>query len=234
MQLQERMTGSNCFATVLLPLLAFGGEALAARPRIVARNDGVEVTGLPAVSADREVIAHLEPFEASSDADLVAVVFLRVADGTATDRFLVQQHDDDGRLLPPPSDGRGATPWRRARELTLGLERRGFRPLASIGETTWDRDPTQTIRGEGLRISQRRYQVTVRDDRDGRARWTGRLREMVAFCGMSDEHPRSVPPRVQNGWIDLASGAGLLEYGHVYASCMCPSDLAYSPFVLSP
>jgi hypothetical protein len=50
---------------------------------------------------------------------------------------------------------------------------------------------------------------------------------MRAFCGMSDERPHMRIPRVLGAWVDGTSKIVLVEVGHVYASCMCPPDVAH-------
>lgn len=226
------MTRTTALLVALFAFSSATAVARAAAPRVVARADGAEVAGLPAISADGSTLAYVEPFEASSDADRLVVVFVRVSDNVQTERWLVLERDEAGTLLPAPVDDHGATPWRRARNLTLELRGAGYRSLASVGELTFD--ATGPLRGAGLRITQRRRDVTVHALRDGHARWTGSLPAMPAFCGMSDERPRNVPPSLRAAWVDAASSVALLEYGHVYASCMCPSDLAFLPVVLTP
>jgi hypothetical protein len=222
-------------ATVLLVVLFTLFTALAAQaeaPRVVVRDDGTDLAGLPAVSGDGSTLAYLEPFETSSDADRVAVVFVRVSDGTTVDRWLVHQRNDYGVLQASPADGRGTTPWRRARNLTLALRSASYRSLDLVGERF---DDTERLAGAGIRVAEHGYDVTVRADRDGRARWTGRLPEMTYFCGMSDEAPQTgIAPIVHAAWVDARSNVALLQYGHVYASCMCPSELALLPVTLAP
>jgi hypothetical protein len=224
-------------ALFLLALLLVPTAARAEAPRVVVRDDGTEVTGLPAISGDGSTIAYVEPFEASSDADLLSIAFVRVSDGATADRWIVSAAADDGSRLPPPADARGATAWRRARNLTLHLEREGYRAMAAIGgdDALFDASArTAPLRGEGLRIVQRRSDLTIHAARDGRVRWTGPLPAMSAYCGMSDTRPRDVPPAVRTAWVDASSRVVLVQYGHVYASCMCPSDLAFLPVTLAP
>lgn len=216
----------------LCALLAVIGTARAeVAPRVVARADGADVSGLPAISRDGRTVAFVVPFETLSEADRLTITFVRVSDNTATDQWLVYERDDAGSLLAAPADGRGTSPWRRARNLTLHLGAAGYRAMARVGEDTPDATPT--LRGEGLRITQRGREVTVRAVRGGQVRFTGTLPEMRAFCGMSDERPRNVAPRVRAAWVDATANVGLLQYGHVYASCMCPSDLAFLAIALA-
>jgi hypothetical protein len=227
------MIRATVLLVVLFTLFTVIAQAEAQAPRIVVRNDDYEVTGLPAISADGSTIAYLEPFETSSDASLVALVFVRVSDGTTIDRWVVAEQNDWGATVAPPADGRGTTPWRRGRNATLALRAAGYRAMRLVGEAD-PYGPRAPLQGHGLRVAQRRNDVVVRGDRDGHERWAGALPNMTAFCGMSDEHPVSAPPSVLAAWVDRGSSIAFLQYGHVYESCMCPSDLAFTPVTLTP
>jgi hypothetical protein len=228
------MIRATVLLVVLFTLFTVIAQAEAQAPRILVRDDdGGELSGFPAISGDGSVIAYLEPFETSSNAELLAIVFVRVSDGAMVDRWVMIERNDDGRLLAAPADGRGTTPWRRSRNATLALRAAGYREMQLVGEAD-PFGPRAPLRGRGLRIAQRRNDVVVRADRDGHERWTGALPNMTAFCGMSDEHPVSAAPSVLAAWVDRGSSIAFLQYGHVYASCMCPSDLAFTPVTLAP
>lgn len=228
------MIRATVLLVVLFTLFTVIAQAEAQTPRVLVRDDdGGELSGFPAISGDASVIAYLEPFETSSNAELLAIVFVRVSDGTTIDRWVMLERNDNGRLLAAPADGRGATPWRRSVNATRALRAAGFREMSLVGEAD-PLGPSAPLQGHGLRVAQRRNDVTVRADRDGHERWTGSLPNMTAFCGMSDEHPVSAPPSVLAAWVDRGSSIAFLQYGHVYASCMCPSDLAFTPVTLTP
>lgn len=205
------------FLLAIASLVSFvAAPLLAQAPRPVMAGDRLTFVGLPAIAADGTLVAVVEPFESSSEAQRLAVQLLRIADGAITDRWLLDERDDSGRRRAAPDDARGTTPWRRASNLADHLESLGFRSLVPIDPS--DRDAT-------VRVRRSRHHLTL--TRRGGTRASSMLPSMPAFCGMSDEAPHDVPPEVQRIWSAPRSDVVLVEYGHVYASCMCPADLAY-------
>lgn len=220
---------------VVLSIGSFVGTASAEWPAIVARDDGTEIRGLPAISADGRTLAFVPSYESRSEAERVGVVFIDVRTGTTTGEWLVLARDDEGHALPLPADERGETPWRRARNLTLHFAARGFRALTTLDTPPDSMAPGVLLEGAGLRLTQAdAADEVVVDDASGRERLRVRLPLMTSFCGMSDDAPTEAPPVVLSAEVDLRSRTLLLTYGHVYASCMCDDDVALDVFRLAP
>lgn len=201
------------------------------RSRLVVDGEAgtVEVQGLPAVSADGTTVAAVEYFETSSDADQLVVLLLRAGRSEAERRLVVYVDDDYGRRQPFPQDELGTTLWRRARNVNALLEAGGFRAMRSIevqGSDSWRGADVP----EWARVSVQQGHnghFTVRDVTTDRSRHAGRMPRMTYFCGMEDTPARREWPSIAEAWEARGAPVALLEYGHSYASCMCPNDLTY-------
>jgi hypothetical protein len=201
------------------------------RSRIVfdGESSSVDVQGLPALSANGTTVAAVEYFETTSDASQLVILLLR-ADRSEPERRLVVHVDDDyGRRQPFPADGLGTTLWRRARNVNALLEAGGFRAMRSIevqGSDSWRGVDVPAWARVAVRQG-RAGRFTVREVATDRRRHLGRLPQKTYYCGL-EETPAHLPwPSIAEAWEGRGAPVALLEFGHSYASCMCPNDLTY-------
>lgn len=203
---------------------AFASAASANGPAVIAHDEDTEVHGLPAISGDGRTLAILRRDADPSDAERIAVAFVDARTGATMGEWLVLERDDERRLLPLPADERGATPWRRARNLTLHLAARDFRPLTALREGDAVGELVDEISGLRLVHHEPGDDLVVVDG-SGRERLRRRLPIMTSYCGMSDDAPTEAHPSVTGALFDARTRTLLLSYGHTYASCMCDDDI---------
>jgi hypothetical protein len=182
---------------ILFSVVSVPSSALAqhgGHPRVVA-EEPVRFEGLPAISSDGSTVAYVEFFDTNADGDdRLVVCFLRLANGRV-DRRLVHEVRQF-RTLPAPADGRGTTPWRRARSVARELQRGGYRSLAALerSEDGWG------FAGHDLTVGGHDTELTVTDSATGRTLTTRRIpvQSLGTECVEGTCHPELI-----GAWLDV-------------------------------